>query len=172
MPLKSGAAAPASPGCQSPGCAGTMTSTSGYWNQRFNFNGIGLAIGVTWCFDQNDANIGVHEVGHHRHFEHCAHAPFVKPEMHDHAANQVVNWTTEGAARAVWWDAPAHHTATDPNIADVAAHADHGKRWDRRCVMSYANDAEQYFCGKCALRNRGWKVTTLPAMNGLFREPA
>lgn len=172
MPLKKGAVAPANPPCESAGCGGTMTSNSGWWDQRFNFNGIGLAIGVTWCFDQDDANIGVHEVGHHRHFEHCAHAPYVKPAMHDHAANQVVDWVAEGAARAVWWDAPEHHTAGDPNIADAAAHADHGKRWDRRCVMSYANDAEQYFCGKCALRNRGWKVETLPAMNGLFREPA
>jgi hypothetical protein len=172
MPLKDGLVAPANPPCQSGGCAGTMTVRRVKRNQRFNFNGIGLAIGVTWCFDQADANIGVHEVGHHRHFEHCANAPGIKPAMHDHAPNQVVDWTTpDGISRAVWWDDPVHRYAHDPLIADGDAHKDHGKRWDRRCVMSYANDAGQYFCGKCALRNRGWKVTSLPAMNGLFREP-
>lgn len=140
-----------------------------------NFNGIGLPIGVTWCFFSDDANIAVHEVGHHRHFEHSANGPFTKPDMHDHAMNEVVNWGTEAAAREIWWDDVSHRTQGDANIGDDAAHIDHGKRWDRRCVMSYANNSPQYFCGKCVLRNRGWKVTSsalLPAMDGKLRDPA
>jgi len=36
------------------------------------------------------------------------------------------------------------------------------QKWDRDCIMSYVNtdagDDRGYFCGKCLLKLRGWKV--------------
>jgi hypothetical protein len=34
------------------------------------------------------------------------------------------------------------------------------ERWDRDCIMSYAV-GKRYFCGKCLLRNMGWKIMGL-----------
>jgi hypothetical protein len=162
-------------GTNCPDCAGTFTGHRTSADTRFSFNGIGLPIGVTWCFFSDDANIAVHEVGHHRHFEHSANGPGFKPDLHDHAKNDVVNWITDAVARAIWWDDPSHRDNAHPDTPNDNAHKDHGKRWDRRCIMSYANDSSQYFCGKCVLRNRGWKVTDtaqLPEMDPKFRDPA
>lgn len=167
---KDGVAAPPDEAC--PDCAGTLQATAATGVIRFNLNGIGLAIGVCWNFIQPDANIITHEIGHHRHFEHSSNGPFTKPDLHDSADNSVVNWVTDAALRAVWWDDVSHHTATDPNAPSTAVHQSRGKQWDRRCMMSYANDSRQYFCGKCALRNRGWEVVSLPALAGDNRDPA
>lgn len=158
-------------GSNCPDCAGTFISHRTSGPNRFNFNGIGLPIGVTWCFFSTDANIAVHEVGHHRHFEHSANGPGFKTNLHDHAKNEVVDWVAEGAARAIWWDDASHLDATHALTPDAGAHADHGQRWDRRCIMSYANNSPQYYCGKCVLRNRGWKVASLADMDTKFRDP-
>ncbi|MGH9900507.1 MAG: PKD domain-containing protein, partial [Pyrinomonadaceae bacterium] len=48
-------------------------------------------------------------------------------------------------------------------------------QWDRRCIMSYSRteygELEEYFCGKCILRNRGWKVQTIGYPGPDVREP-
>jgi hypothetical protein len=171
---KNGIAAPpnlgACPDCVPP-INGALNFAGSSSNSRFNFNGIGLAIGACWNFISADANIITHEVGHHRHFEHSANGPYTKPALHDSAANAVVNWVADAALRSVWWDDVSHRTNGDPNVADDAQHRLRGKQWDRRCMMSYANDSRQYFCGKCALRNRGWAVATLPDLPGEHRDP-
>jgi len=80
-----------------------------------------------------------HEIGHHKHLSHAgdviAHA--ASPSQHDRAAN-----TVSAAVQA----------AGDVNT----------QKWDRDCIMSYVNtdagDDRGYFCGKCLLKLRGWKV--------------
>ncbi len=83
-------------------------------------------------------------MGHHKHLEHAGdkigHA--TNAAQHDRAPNTV-----------------------DPN---VAADLDpNSQKWDRDCLMSYVNtdaidasgvDDRGYFCGKCLLKLRGWKV--------------
>jgi PKD repeat protein len=48
-------------------------------------------------------------------------------------------------------------------------------QWDRRCIMSYSRTAfgenEEYFCGKCILRNRGWKVRGIGHPGRNVKEP-
>ena len=85
-----------------------------------------------------------HEVGHHKHLEHAGdkigHA--TNAAQHDRASNSV-----------------------DPNVA--ADPDPNSQKWDRDCLMSYVNtdaidasgvDDRGYFCGKCLLKLRGWKV--------------
>jgi len=47
--------------------------------------------------------------------------------------------------------------------------------WDRYCIMSYASSqypgGTEYFCGKCLLRNRGWKVQGLGYPGANYSEP-
>lgn len=58
-----------------------------------------------------------------------------------------------------------HHETQNNNVTDNPTHHDHNQR---KCTMSYgigADTPDQWrypFCGKCLLRLRGWKVTTLP----------
>ncbi|VAW65049.1 Transposase and inactivated derivatives [hydrothermal vent metagenome] len=61
--------------------------------------------------------------------------PAANTELHDSESNSIPNWAAIGG--------------------DTATH-----RWDKQCIMSYENN-NLYFCGKCKLRNRGWKVQTL-----------
>jgi hypothetical protein len=78
-------------------------------------------------------------VGHHKHLEHCAGAPGASLTQHDTAAN-------------------TKDPALNPPNKIPAVEA----KWDRDCVMSYVNsesgDDAAYFCGKCILKLRGWKV--------------
>ncbi|HEY3738725.1 MAG TPA: peptidoglycan-binding domain-containing protein, partial [Bryobacteraceae bacterium] len=85
-----------------------------------------------------------HEIGHHKHLTH---------------AGDVITGPT----------IVQHDQSTNPAIVD--ARGAKYKKWDRDCIMSYINteagpDAA-YFCGKCILRLRGWKVEGLadPASN-------
>ena len=79
-----------------------------------------------------------HEVGHHKNLSHAGDVidPANVPQ-HDQAANSV--------------DAAV---AADANAAS--------QMWDRDCIMSYVNTEvgadRAYFCGKCLLKLRGWKV--------------
>jgi hypothetical protein len=82
-----------------------------------------------------------HEIGHHKSLEH---------------AGDVIN-----AAMTSQHD-------YQPNTVDAVVQADarpKARKWDRDCIMSYVNteagpDAA-YFCGKCLLKLRGWKVEGL-----------
>jgi hypothetical protein len=89
-----------------------------------------------------------HEIGHHKHMEHAADVISV-PAQHDQATNSVDNAVT-----------------TDPKPKK--------RKWDRACIMGYVCQDDDptkpdagYFCGKCLLKLRGWKVQGLadPAGN-------
>lgn len=126
--------------------------------------GIGLAAGGTWLPSSFTPWEWAHEVGHHRHLEHAATAPVGlrtadRDRLHDSQVNSLAAASFDGAAVAL-------------NL-----------RWDRCCVMSYVDLTADYnldaagnmdanldrtcFCGKCLLRNAGWKVEAIadPAAN-------
>ena len=106
---------------------------------------VGLSLGATWLFTSSDEDTWAHEMGHHRQLEHSASAPgaqyedlsaVVNNELHDSELNTAKTWP------------------------GTTANAD--KRWDRDCIMSYTSREALCFCGKCLLRQRGWKVQALP----------
>ena len=148
---KNGTASPAAHACPAPGCAGTLSSTgtgSRYAN-GLPLPAVGVALGATWLFtNPANADTWVHEVGHHRHCEHAAAAPGSKANLHDAQKNDTQNWGTRGEA----------------NVKK--------QNWDRMCIMSYQDPPNLYFCGRCLLRNRGWKVTGLGSPGTEVKEPA
>jgi hypothetical protein len=110
----------------------------------------GLALGALWVYNESgglDAALRTiaHEYGHHKHLHHTAGV----------------------------WNNPvprAQHDYTQNTVAGPGT-------WDKRYMMSYfknpdANenvggyDRNRYFCGKCILKLRGWKVESLPAVAG------
>jgi hypothetical protein len=129
-----------------PDCGGHMRRKAppnvqfpGYNN--FPLPAAGTPLAATWLFTTSDEETWVHEVGHHRHLEHAASAPLdgrapFRQKLHDAEQNTHEAW-------------PA---GTSPLDQD----------WDRCCIMSYTSSTEKlYFCGKCVLRMRGWKVEDL-----------
>lgn len=94
---------------------------------------VGSSLGATYVFEGHEPMNWAHEMGHHRHMEHAAGAPGEKTAQHDSEVN--------------------------PHLATLADAKDVEKRWDRACVMGYVD--KQFFCGKCVLKNRGWKVENL-----------
>ncbi len=95
--------------------------------------------------DEGPRTYWSHEVGHHKDLEHAGDVIAVGAQ-HDRAANTV--------------------------DLVVAGDADvNSQKWDRDCIMSYVNTEtgldQAYFCGKCLLKLRGWKVEGLvdPAGN-------
>lgn len=99
---------------------------------------VGTSLSATWVFCVGaNAETWAHEIGHHRQFEHAASGPGFQVTHHDSEANP---------------------------LAAIAAEAAEDRRWDRCCIMSYTKsvgDDTLYFCGKCILKNRGWKVEGL-----------
>lgn len=149
------------PGCRTGPSPGDPRSDLSFTNRFLRYrNGfplpaVGVALGATWLFtDPVTPETWAHEVGHHRHFEHAASAPGAQystgpsgnNELHDSENNTVPNWVTVG-------------------VNDPAK-----QRWDKHCIMSYEN-TKLYFCGKCQLRNSGWKVQTLGYPGSNVREP-
>jgi hypothetical protein len=105
--------------------------------KQLNLPSAGEALGVLMCGSAMGAfSFWAHEVAHHKHFEHAGDVIQV-PAQHDRAAN-----TVDATVQAV----------TDEN----------SKKWDRACIMSYVSTEsgldKAYFCGKCVLKMRGWKV--------------
>ena len=112
------------------------------------FPAIGESLGALWLMTDGGnggpRTFWAHEVGHHKHMEHAgATAQGSKPAQHDSANNTV----------------DAKLLAHPPQAGDG--------NWDRTCIMSYTS-AESvtrldagYFCGKCILKLRGWKVEGL-----------
>jgi hypothetical protein len=90
-----------------------------------------------------------HEIGHHKHLEHAGDV-IENPAQHDRATNRV--------DRAV---------RRDPDV--------NSQKWDRDCIMSYVNTEagpdQAYFCGKCLLKLRGWKVEGLADPSGRLAGP-
>lgn len=111
--------------------------------------GCGLAGGGTWLPRSFTPWEWAHEVGHHRHLEHSADAPVTTEAQKDKLHDSEVN--TLPAANFL--------------VGDTAQN----QRWDRACVMSYVDSSPKYdntidltyFCGKCVLRNAGWKVEAI-----------
>ncbi len=132
-----------------------------YWGQGFSEPAIGQALGTLWLyFDTTlpgNGNRMAHEYGHNRHLE---HNPSVDPTyaydpaQHDTALNTVTVFTPQEIAGL-------YH------------------QWDHRCMMSYCPDPApggdkdplRYFCGKCALKQRGWAVTAIPLPAGGLADP-
>jgi hypothetical protein len=117
--------------------------------KRFWVPAVGPALGGVWLWnykrdDGMDAVTWVHELGHCRHLVHAAGVDMYEyntvdyKEQHDSAEN-------------------AHVTAQDAKPRQ--------KQWDRRCTMSYTTGV-RFFCGKCVLKNRGWKVESIPLVDG------
>jgi hypothetical protein len=112
---------------------------------------VGVPLAATWLFSNSKEETWVHEVGHHRHLEHAASAP-----VGSRTAEQLKLHDTENNTHKAW---PAGTDAED-------------KRWDRCCIMSYTSKSEKlYFCGKCVLRNRGWKVEALGHPGTAVKDP-
>jgi len=70
------------------------------------------------------------------------------------------------------WSAKVNVTVSAPAVRQAST-ADR-LQWDRRCIMGYSHmfgENEEYFCGRCILRNRGWRVRGLGAIGTATREP-
>ena len=148
------------------GCGGTLSAQGGgrSYAGGMPLPAVGIALGATWLFTSSDADTWAHEIGHHRHLEHAASAPGAQyaprqpadpvpnAELHDSADNTTQNWVAMGSTASSEQD------------------------WDRNCVMSYSASnypgGRDYFCGKCLLRNRGWKVQSLGYPAADVAEPA
>lgn len=106
---------------------------------------VGVVCGATWLFTSGEPIVWAHEMGHHRHMEHAANAPGAKDDQHDHEDNANI--------------------AVGGNTTE--------RQWDLRCMMNGYATADHpgrehdFPCGKCVLKNRGWKVEGLgrPAGN-------
>jgi hypothetical protein len=140
-------------------------------NSSLPWAAVGSPLGATWLFTTSDADTWAHEVGHHRHFIHAASAPGSQQspsgtpgpslEMHDHEANSVKAW--DGFQITL-----GHNNGTKASERD----------WDRNCIMSYSASSyvgaargRDTFCGKCLLRQRGWKVQALTYPGSAVCEP-
>ncbi len=152
--VRAGGVAPGPHPCPAAGCGttgGQLQNTGSCWayNGGFPLPAVGVALGATWLFTTSDADTWAHEVGHHRHLEHAADGPGAKLNLHDSEDNTTQAWP-----------------------GGTAANRTH---WDRNCVMSYAScnypGGKDYLCGRCLLRNRGWKVTALGLPPAGMREP-
>ena len=130
--------------CDQAPCAGHFRFDSTTTVDKYIFEGgdslplpaVGVGLGATWIFsDGGDAATWAHEIAHHRHFSHAANVDGTGTKSNEH-------------------DRTPNTLYPDPD-----ATGDDGL-WDRDCVMSYSRDP-QFFCGKCILKNRGWKVDTL-----------
>jgi hypothetical protein len=161
---KTGAPSPPNGPCPAPGCGtgGYTLQATGTGKNRANglpLPAVGIALGATWLFTSSNADTWAHEVGHHRHLEHAASAPGAQyaprkvtdpvpnGELHDSQDNDTQNWGVLGETEASKMD------------------------WDRCCTMSYTKGGSRYFCGKCILRNRGWKVQSITYPGKSTAEP-
>lgn len=130
-------------------CGGTLSAqgTGRNYASGLPLPAVGVALGATWLFTSSDAETWAHEVGHHRHLEHSASAPGATANLHDSQSNSTQNWVALG-------------------VTDVA-----DQNWDTMCIMSYASAPDLCFCGRCVLRNRGWRVTGLGFPGAAVKEP-
>jgi hypothetical protein len=102
---------------------------------------VGVGMGATWVFTSGNGDVWAHEMGHHRHLEHAQ-------------SNPGQTSPAPGAKNA------HHDSQTNTHHAFAVATIPRERCWDLLCIMSY-NHSAQYFCGKCALKMRGWKVEGL-----------
>lgn len=137
---------------------------------------VGVSMGATWLFTTGGPDVWAHELGHHRHLEHAQANPGSTGSATNHPLGRSVKvagvWHRCGAAPGA--KADQHDTVVNPNIVGVAAndpiHPDKDRCWDRNCVMSYTHGEPLFFCGKCLMKNRGWKVEDLPNPAGNVKD--
>jgi hypothetical protein len=117
---------------------------------------LGSPLGSLWLMSgAGPRTFWAHEVGHHKHLEHAGDV-IVVPAQHDHTSNTVE---------------PALNLPPPNNTPANSA------KWDRTCIMSYVNTEsgpdKAYFCGKCILKLRGWKIEGSGAAAGdIIGDPA
>jgi len=102
------------------------------------FPAVALSMGGAFLYASAFAQSWAHECGHHRQMEHAAAGPGASLAQHD----------TE--------DIPGYDTQARPKVLEET----YGKR-DLLCIMGYTKSGagdDRFFCGKCILKNRGWKV--------------
>ena len=133
--------------CPHTGCTGTLVNDQGTtkcWFSGLGEAAAGLALGSLWIYHEPlEAAFRTlaHEYGHHKHLQHVGWGP------HDSVANP----------------------------------GGDGGHWAQRCMMSYFQnsnntnniggyDKNRYFCGKCILKLRGWKVEALPNVAGTVHD--
>lgn len=144
--------------CPKPSCVGHLQ----YKNlqlQTLNFPAVGVACGGAWLFDA-PPSVWAHEMGHHRGMEHAQSWP--SKTRHADLA------TTAPGAKNL-----QHDAAMNPAKVAAAAPA-RDSAWDLCCIMSYNYDSatsKLYFCGKCVLKQRGWKAETLTNPAGALSDP-
>lgn len=102
---------------------------------------VGVGMGATWVFTSGNGDVWAHEMGHHRHMEHAQSFPGT-------------NNPAPGAKNA------QHDSQQNTHNVFAVGTAAKESCWDLMCIMSY-NQGAQYFCGKCTLKARGWKVEGL-----------
>lgn len=148
--------------CIASGCAGVLEAKEKTTRTHMGLPAVGGALGATWLFWKGEnvnrlKVVWVHEVGHHRHLEHSANAPGFNDGLHDSESNaKFTGWGTVKPPPG-----QNGHPEGPTNVATAQANA---RKWDRRCIMSYSDcwyGELGCFCGRCLLRNRGWRVTTL-----------
>jgi DNA-directed RNA polymerase subunit RPC12/RpoP len=134
--------------CNDP-CVGTYTQTSpvrvnqiGEHTDMMGLPAAGESMGGLWLFCTYGRGVSTwaHEIAHHKHLEHAPGAGIYNLAQHDSAVS------------------------TSPPLNGFVAP---NNGWDRVCMMGYtrkganANDLDRgYFCGKCILKLRGWKIET------------
>jgi hypothetical protein len=137
--------------CPDPVCAGQFIEdvakpVQPAWD-TLPISSIGFPLGVS-LLASDDAGLHctwAHEIGHNRHFEHAGKEGGAQVDQHDSRPNNTAPWGGLGGLVATH------------GLSNVAAN----KQWDHLCVMTYNDYVRQYFCAKCILRNRGWKITAL-----------
>ena len=129
---------------------------------------VGCPLGATWLFTKGRPDVWTHELGHHRHLRHAQAWPGTKgPSVQHDLGDSVLvggKWKSCGAPGGA--TLKQHDSVTNPGWVTVVAvedqiHPDKDRGWDRHCIMSYTS-YDLYFCGKCLMKNRGWKVERLP----------
>jgi hypothetical protein len=112
-----------------------------YYGKGVNHYSVGLALGVSLINATHNRNIWPHEIGHNKHLQH----------------GRSCTWGDEPGG---FTDSQHDVAVNTPHAAKYASDAAKDQRWDRICIMGYTNGdtVEQFFCGKCILKNRGWAI--------------
>ena len=141
--------------CTADGCNGIMQGANFFTLNSLSFSALGYGLGASWNFVTPDAALWTHEIGHNKYLEHAQAWPGnagspggFNNDQHDSVLN------------------PEPSLATEPGK---------DRCWDRCCIMSYGHDdinerQPQYFCGKCILKIRGWKIEDIENPAGTIRD--
>ena len=168
--------------CVAVGCTGTYALWANGGVNDITQWGVGYPLGATWVIQGQGLDFWAHEIGHLKHLEHAIANPGSTAPNVAHALGG--SWWNAAAGR---WDrcgaspgakANQHDAQRNTRLWAISGttgpfqdqqHPDKDHRWDRKCVMSY-DSAPQFFCGKCILKLRGWRVEGLTNPGGLVTD--